>query len=165
MKIIDNNGRLFGKISIIDVVVLLVAAFLAVALYLKTNTMTHTSTTPTYETVTYTVICNAIPGFVEGQIRVGDHIFDADNTKVGSLGEIIDIQYEPGTEMTRFEDGTVTFAPVEDSVNILLTIRGSGISAGNGFMFNRVYPLGVNANRNFCTRYTCIRGIVSSMEK
>jgi hypothetical protein len=44
MKIIDKNGRLFGLISIIDVIVIAVVAVMGVALYLKTNTMTHTIT-------------------------------------------------------------------------------------------------------------------------
>ena len=35
MKIIDGNGRLFGKISVIDVLVILVVAVLAAALYFK----------------------------------------------------------------------------------------------------------------------------------
>ena len=32
MKIIDNNGRLFGTISVIDVIVILIVAVMAVAL-------------------------------------------------------------------------------------------------------------------------------------
>lgn len=36
-KIIDKNGRLFGLVSIIDVVVLLVVAVMALALYVRGN--------------------------------------------------------------------------------------------------------------------------------
>ena len=35
MKLIDREGRLFGKISIIDVLVLAVVIVMAVALYVK----------------------------------------------------------------------------------------------------------------------------------
>ena len=165
MKIIDNNGRLFGKISVIDVVVLLIAVVLAAALYMKTNTMTHTSAAPTYDTITYTVICHGMPSFVENTIRVGDSIFDEDNLNVGSLGEIIDVQYLPGTEFVETEIGTVGYVPKEDSVNVLLTIQGKGMIEGNNYMLNRIYHLGVNANRNLCTPYVHLRGIVASIEK
>ena len=37
MKILDRDGRLFGKISIIDVIVILVVAVLALAIYVKTQ--------------------------------------------------------------------------------------------------------------------------------
>ena len=165
MKIIDNNGRLFGKISIIDVIVLLVAVVLAAALYMKTNTMTHTSTAPTYDTITYTVICHGMPSYVEDSIRVGDSIYDEDNLNVGSLGEIIDVQYLPGTEFVKIDDGTASYVPKENSVNVLLTIRGKGSVEGNNYMLNRIYHLGVNANRNLCTPYVHLRGIVASIEK
>ena len=44
MKIIDKNGRLFGKISVIDVLVILVVAVMAFALYVKNNSLSVTST-------------------------------------------------------------------------------------------------------------------------
>ena len=37
MKIIDRDGRLFGKISIVDVIVLLVVAAMVAAVYVKTH--------------------------------------------------------------------------------------------------------------------------------
>lgn len=165
MKIIDQNGRLFGKISVIDVVVLLVVLCMGAALYMKTNTMTHTSVEANSETITYEVIFHGMPTFVQEHLRVGDELFDDDNLKVGSLGKIIDIQYLPGTELIEFDDGTVAFAPKQDSVNVLIRVQGTGRIDGNTYQLNRVYPLGVNANRNFCTRYVHMRGIVSSIEK
>ena len=44
MKVIDNNGRLFGKISLIDVLAVLVVLALGAALYVKSN-QPHTGTT------------------------------------------------------------------------------------------------------------------------
>ena len=37
MKIIDRNGRLFGKISVIDVLVIAVVLVMAAALFFKNN--------------------------------------------------------------------------------------------------------------------------------
>ena len=165
MKIIDNNGRLFGKISVIDVVVLLIALVLAAALYMKTNTMTHTSTAPTYDTITYTYIARGMPEFVMDSIRVGDKVYDADNLNVGCIGEIIDVQYTPGTEYKKSDAGIVGHFPCEGSVDVLLTIRGTGSIEGDTYMINRVYHLGANANRNFCTPYVYLKGIVASIVK
>ena len=165
MKIIDQNGRLFGKISIIDVVVLLVVLGMMAALYLKTNTMSHTSVETQNDTITYTVIFHGMPTFVQDHLRVGDELFDDDNLKVGSLGRITAIEYEDGQELMEFDDGTVRFAPKEDSVNVIITVEGTGRIDGNTYQLNRIYPLGVNANRNFCTRYVHMRGIVRSIEK
>ena len=60
MKLIDNNGRLFGKISIIDVLVILVVAAMGAALYLKTNHNEITSTATSNDTITYQVLVSGV---------------------------------------------------------------------------------------------------------
>lgn len=163
MKIIDRNGRLFGKISVIDVIVLLVVAVMAVALYLKTNTMTHTSTALPDDTITYQVMAYGVPSYVEGLIREGDRMFDEDNGTVGSLGEVIAVEYFPGARPATFADGTAGMAPVENGVNVLLTIQGKGLISGDSYALNRIYNLGVNSARNFCTEYVRFTGTVVSI--
>ena len=44
-KIIDRNGRLFGFISVIDLLVIVVVAVMGFALYTKNTQMAITSTT------------------------------------------------------------------------------------------------------------------------
>ena len=52
MKIIDKNGRLFGKVSVIDVVVLLLVIVLAVALRHKAQ-LPQTGTKPYQTSISY----------------------------------------------------------------------------------------------------------------
>ena len=49
MKIIDENGRLWGKISVIDLLVIAVVLVMALALYVK-NVRSGTPTTSTART-------------------------------------------------------------------------------------------------------------------
>ena len=163
MKIIDNNGRLFGKISIIDVFVILVVAILAVALYLKTNTMTHTSTAIPNEAIEYRVRVQSTYPYVADAIRVGDKVYDEDNPGVGCLGEITAVEVLPGSEQITFMDGTVEMAPTEDTVNLLVSIRGEGVINDKSYLLNRVYSLGVNSARNFYTTYVRFTGTVVSV--
>ena len=55
MKIIDRNGRLFGKISVIDLIVVAVVIVMAFALYVKTNHNEITSTTTPDTPITYQI--------------------------------------------------------------------------------------------------------------
>ena len=55
--------------------------------------------------------------------------------------------------MATFTDGTMGRAPVEDGVNLLLTIQGEGLVNDKGYSLNRVYDLGVNAARTYYTKY------------
>ena len=54
MKLIDKNGRLFGKISVIDVVVVLLVVILAVALRHKAQ-LPQTSTGTVDPQITFTL--------------------------------------------------------------------------------------------------------------
>lgn len=163
MKIIDNNGRLFGKISVIDVVVILVALVMAVALYTKTNHKDITSTSTTNETITYQIQVTGVPTYIADSIHTGDKLFDTDHTSGGTLGEITNIAVTDGTRLTELQDGSLDNLPMEGYCNIMLTVEGSGIISDNHYLLNRIYELGVNSHRNYYTAYTQFTGTVYSI--
>ena len=163
MKIIDKNGRLFGKISVIDVMVILVVAVIGVALYLKTNTMTHTSTATANDIINYQIYIRGVGDNVKDALRLEDQIFDEDRGNSGCLGVIKNIEVLPGTEMISFDDGTVSIVSSEGTDDLLLTIQGEGLISGKSYALNRIYDLGVNSARNFCTHYARFTGTVYSI--
>ncbi len=153
MKVIDHNGRLFGKISVIDVLVILVVIALAGALYVK-NSRPHTSASVTTQTITYQVLVEGAQNYLKENIHVGDKVYDLNYSSGGSaLGEITAIEEQPGSKMATFTDGTMGLAEVEDGVNLLLTIEGEGLINDKGYSINRVYDLGVNSARTYFTKY------------
>lgn len=164
MKLIDRNGRFFGLISVIDLVVVAVVIVMAFALYVKTNHNEITSTSTPDSTITYQMLVRGVRTYVADAVRVGDHVYDQDrNSGGGSLGEITDIELRPGEKLAEFADGTVATTPVEDGVDMLLTIRGSGLISDGRYMLNRVYDLGVNSSRNFCTMYAQFTGSICAI--
>lgn len=162
MKLIDHNGRLFGKISVIDVLVLAVVVVLAAALYFKSN-QTHTGTSVTNNEITYQVLASGVRNYVADAVREGDYMYDQDRSSGGTLGKIVSIEVLPSGKMAEFNDGTVDTVPVEDGVDLLLTIQGSGILSDGRYLLNRVYDLGVNSSRNFYTPYAQFTGVVTSI--
>lgn len=162
MKLIDHNGRLFGKISVIDVLVLAVVVVLAAALYFKSN-QTHTGTSVTNNEITYQVLASGVRNYVADAVREGDYMYDQDRSSGGTLGKIVSIEVLPSGKMAEFNDGTVDTVPMEDGVDLLLTIQGSGILSDGRYLLNRVYDLGVNSSRNFYTPYAQFTGVVTSI--
>ncbi len=162
MKIIDRNGRLFGKISIIDVAVILVVAVLAAALGFKGN-QTHTGTASSNIPITFQLRVNGVRNYVADAVREGDNLYDLENSSGGPLGEILSIEVLPGTKVGSFSDGTIVDAPVEDAVTLLLTVRGEGILNNNRYLLNRVYNLGVNTTRNYYTPYAQFTATVTAI--
>lgn len=164
MKILDKNGRLFGKISIIDVVVILVVIVLAAALTFKRN-QTHTGTVITNTPITFQLRVSGERTYVTDAIREKDYLYDLDNRSNGPLGEIISVEVlpGPGLKQAAMNDGTDEMIPAEDSVNVLLTVRGEGIISDNRYLLNRVYNLGVNTTRNYYTAYAQFIGTVTAI--
>lgn len=162
MKLIDENGRLFGKISVIDVAVILAVAVMGAALYVKTNERDITSTARPDDVIVFQVMIPEVRTYTADFVRVGDLFFEDGADSGGALGEITAVEVLPGTKAGEFEnDGTIDQeAPAEDCVNLLLTVKGSGRAADGYYMLNRIYPLGVNAKRNFCTKYAYLPGTV-----
>ena len=164
MKIIDKNGRLFGKISIIDVVVILVVIALAGALAFK-RTQTHTGTVVTNTPITFQLHIRGERTYVADALQEGDHLYDLDNRSNGPLGEIVSVEVLPGPGLRQASlyDGTDEMVPAEDSVDVLLTIRGEGIISDNRYLLNRVYNLGVNTTRNYYTPYAQFTASVTAI--
>ena len=163
MKLIDRNGRLFGKISIIDVLVIAVVLFLAAALQFKGN-QTHTSTSVTEVPITYQITVRGVRNYVAEAIQTGDVLYDLDMDSSGHLGEITAIKVLPSAKLAEFHDGTVEFVPAEDSVNLLLSVKASGLINDGRYLINRVYDLGLNASRNLYTPYAQFVGVVTSID-
>ena len=156
MKLMDKNGRLFGKISVIDVVVVLVVLVMAAALYVKNTSLSHTP-------ITYQVTAYNVRQYVADAIQEGDLVYDQDYSTGGTLGAIQSIEVQPSGKLTELYDGTVVSAPAQDSVNLVLTIQGEGLISEGRYQLNRIYDLGINASRNFYTPYAQFTGTVTSI--
>ncbi len=163
MKFIDKNGRLFGKISVLDVLVIAVVAALALALRFKGG-QTHTGAVSAQQTIEFQVLVPGVRSYVADAVRVGDTLWDFDNESGGALGEITAVEpSSPGGSLEELNDGTVEVVPMEDCVNLLLTVKGYGILSDGHYLLNRVYNLGVNSSRTFCTPYAQFIGNVWSI--
>lgn len=164
MKLIDRNGRLFGKVSVIDVIVLLVVAVLVAAVFVR-NRLPQTGTGVTTVPVVYTMQVQNQPEYMLDAIQVGDQLFDQARSTNGSLGTITHIQVSGGTSLAAFSDGTAAMVPAEGYYDLTLTIEAQAMIDANGMvLINRVYAMGVNTNRTFITKYASFSGRVTDLQ-
>ena len=164
MKLIDQDGRLFGKISVIDVIVIVVVAALAAAIYVKSQ-MPQTGSGVTLTPVVYQMRLENQPEYMLDAIQVGDQMFDKERSTGGSLGKIMDIAVSDGTYQGELDNGTVDDVPAEGRYNLLLTIKGEALIGEDGSVaLNRIYDLGVNSNRNFNTKYASFVGLIVDIQ-
>lgn len=164
MKIIDRDGRLFGRISVIDLLVIAVVVVIAAAVYVKNNDTPTGSDGVKEVPIVFQVRTTGTESYIADALRVGDKIYDANYSSGGGpVGEIAQIQVlnDPGTVVYEsMPDGTLPTIEVAGTVDLLVTIKASGVSDGRSYSINRVYELGVNSSRTYRTNRTIFGGTV-----
>lgn len=164
-KIMDRNGRLFGKVSIIDVLVVLVVVVMAIALYMKNNTLEASKTGESSNTsITFTVEAENIPLNVVQAIQVGDKVYDKDRSSGGTIGEIIAVEEIEAGKVEKLDNGTYVRLTNENARNLRITIQGSGSVTNGRYAINKIYEIGVNAARNFYTSHAVFTASVIDIQ-
>ena len=147
MKIIDKNGRLFGKLNIIDLAVILIVVVVVAALGMKLfgNDAVEAITSPEVS-VTYEVVCEGVPQ------HVADYCTENYAGQLLSSGKLLDA-YITGCTAEETVDG----------YNLYFTIEGTANYTGN------TYALGsqeVRVGMEHLVKTSMIEceGIISNLE-
>lgn len=161
-KIIDEKGRLFGKISIVDILVIIIAVVLVAAVYVKFHSNERTSTLKDLETVTYVYSIEGVREGVPASIKVGDGLYDQENDVC--LGKITDMQVEEATKPVQLTDGTYVDGPVQDRYDVLLTVEAQ-CQIMNGRMYaDSIDEINVNGEKKAYTKYAMFVGTITEIK-
>lgn len=119
MKIIDKNGRLFGKLNIIDLAVILVVVAVVAALGMKLfgNDVVESVTSPEVR-ITYEVVCEDVPQ------HVADYCTENYSGQLLSSGKLLNA-YIIGCTAEKMPDETI---------DLYFTIEGTCPYSGNTYV-------------------------------
>jgi hypothetical protein len=150
---IDNKGRLFGKISVVDIIILL-AFVVAIAgfVYKFTSgdkTVTIVSDTPFEVTV---MVKNVRQYTVDGA-QVGDVVIEQHGSKIGTISKV---ETKPAMDLAEYPDGSAKYVEVEGRYDLYITIDATGRIDDKGFSVggNRLVSKGGSLNIE-TKRLTC----------
>lgn len=118
MKIIDEKGKLFGLINVIDLTVLLVLVLLVVGGAKRFKSKPIVTNEQTEAEITFEV-SDVRMATVENIIE-GDELYHYD--RGGHLGEIVKVDYEPYREPLE-KDGEWINAEVPDKYTVTFTVK------------------------------------------
>jgi len=133
---IDNQGRIRGRVSIIDIVIV-VAILALVAGFVYRRATPHISDIFRSEEPFYvTFEVNRIRGIItEDSVIIGESIFRQHATH-HALGTIVHIEHLPATEIMRRTDGTAVLATMEGRYSLRITIEATGNITPSGYFVN-----------------------------
>ena len=140
--IIDKNGKLFGKISIVDILILLVIVVGAAGTYFtlstvnsgkfKDNSALALNSAYPVKNAEVTFEVKGVRQVTKDGLIIGDEVYA---TKDGEkfLGVIKEMSSEPATRYLALDDGSVYEAVVPEYFNVKITLDVTGKDTETGF--------------------------------
>ncbi|MCX8131253.1 MAG: DUF4330 domain-containing protein [Clostridia bacterium] len=121
MKILDEKGRLFGVINIIDLaVVALLLLVIGVLGYKTVGSKLNIAPNAGTKELIVTVECLSRPEAVAKAFKKGDQLLSLTNTVNAYIESV---SYKPAIEEVKKEDGSYIIATKPISKDILITIK------------------------------------------
>ena len=149
-KFIDENGRLFGKISFIDVVVLLAVAAVVLTFLLKPEVIVSTTGSTDTVPVEYTIVARDIRRNIAETFRPDDTLYTEGGV---AIGKITEVKSEQAKLITQLVDGRYIEAIVESKVDAYITVMADCSHSNGRYYAGRTFELFVNQNGKYLTKY------------
>ena len=131
-KLIDEKGRLFGKISLIDLIVILAVPALILGFVYNRRQQSVQDIIRADAPLFITFVAEGVRPFTVDAVTVGDVIFRRDEAS-HPIGTIVHVDVDTHYVAQPTTDGTVLRAPVEGFYNLYITIEGQGSITNLGY--------------------------------
>jgi len=132
---INSQGRIMGRVSIIDILIILAVLALALGFVYRRAAPGLQDILRPDEQFYIVFEVNRIRSVIAADaIEVGDLMFRQHDTQ--PLGRIISIEKFPATDFMRRTDGSAIIAEMEDRYNLHITLESVGSITDSGFFVN-----------------------------
>jgi hypothetical protein len=132
----DKKGKLFGKISIVDILIAVIIIAVIGGVYYKFGKSgTVTAFTKT-DKIQMSFVSESIPNYIVNSIKVGDVAKDRVQNVV--VGKVVDIAIGADKQVEPNSEGVVVMSSRPDYCSVTITVEGQGIYGENGSTFGGV---------------------------
>jgi len=158
-RLIDEKGRIAGKISVIDLSILLLIIMVAIGALIKFTMTPQTAVTIQAAPVQYTLEIRGVRHWAMHNIRVGDAVFDGGVY----VGTVTDITHGPHEAFVQ-GDGEVWAAEVPNRYNVWIELEATATVNDGRIMVSRTVPTAVgNSPTEFTSRYAEFVAVVKEI--
>jgi hypothetical protein len=159
---IDKNGRIFGKISFIDLLVVLAVAAAVLVAATKQNVVEQVTGSVKTVPVEYVVAVRNIRASVADLLREDDYVW-LESSGVPA-GKITGVEIKDAETVSQKVDGTYAVGKIESKVDAFITILTDCSYSNGRYYADRTYELNVNQQQNYVTKYALLTGgMISSI--
>ncbi|HHV07768.1 MAG TPA: DUF4330 domain-containing protein [Firmicutes bacterium] len=142
MRLIDDKGRLFGLVNIVDLAVVLLVVAVAARIGLKSRLLRAVNPS-TLKPVEVVLLIEDVRPATADAVSEGDTIVNAKSNAV--LGELIAKEVVPALKEVETADGRLVEAEAPYRKDVYITVRGQGQVTENVIILGG-YEMRVGAN-------------------
>ena len=159
--ILDNNGKIGGKISIIDIAVILIILIVAAGIFARYGSKVTTAV-QSQEEFRYVLKIEGVRQYTVDALNKKGAVTDKKSEK--NLGEIVDVRVEGATRESVTADGRVTYAPVPGYYTCYVTIDAHGKESSDNYILDDTTELSVGRTVDLYSKYVKTSGTIMSVE-
>lgn len=159
---IDKNGKIGGKLSIIDLAVIILVVVIAAGITIRYSAKATTAVTSS-EQFNCVVKVNNVREYTVDALKKGGVITDKKSEKV--LGEIKGVEVEQAVFQSTTADGRIVQSELPDRYCCLVTIEAKGKESEDGYIMDDSNELSVGREMEIYSKYVKTTGEIKSVEK
>lgn len=159
----DSKGKLFGKINIVDLIVILAVIIMAVGVYVRffggpTKTVVEDST------FYYSFKVKGIRGTaLEAMKKNISGNFMLDEKVTGEMGKLIKVEEGTAYSEIKKNNGEIVYVEVPDRYDVVLTFEMRGKVNERGYFSPSLEDISSGINYNIIGKYVSVYGTVLSV--
>ncbi len=158
---IDNKGRLFGKINIVDLLVVLLIVVAICATVYKFGFSAHNDVNETTTKIEYVLKASGVRDFTLDSMKTGDTIYDDETNK--PLGVIAHVEAKDAMDYALKADGTTVYTSKPGRYDAYITIESDARVLDGGYLANGTKEIGVFSNIKIYSQTFCCETTVQSV--
>lgn len=158
---IDNKGRLFGKINIVDLLIVVLVVVTICATVYKFGFSAHNDVNETNMKIEYVLKASGVREFTLDSMKIGDAIYDEETDK--PLGIITAVEAKDAMDYALKADGTTVYTAKPDRYDAYITIESDARNLDGGYYANGTKEIGVFSNIKIYSQSFCCETTVQNV--
>lgn len=157
----DKNGKLFGKVSIIDLLVVLavIVGIAGFSVRFYSNAADNVIEKTKFE---YVVEIRDVRSFTVDALDKKGIV--TEKKSGGIIGEIVNVESEPYTAQMAMSNGRLVSAKVPEKFVVKVTVHGEGNETENGYYIGENVELSVGSTVTMASKYANSSGKITSIK-
>jgi hypothetical protein len=131
--ILDSRGKLFGKVSIIDLLVIIVVVGLAAGVFYKFSKSDTASVFNKPDTIESVIFIEEAPEYTAAALKTGDLVKEVVQNSV--FGAVTSVKVNDSISYAVNDQGVWVQSPKPGYISLEINLKGEGIYGSNGITF------------------------------